>query len=57
MLATDLAHVLVRGGVPFRRAHHTVGAVLRRAAELGHDLQTLPYQEYIIIWYTLDTFS
>ncbi|OWR45785.1 argininosuccinate lyase like protein [Danaus plexippus plexippus] len=49
MLATDLAHVLVRGGVPFRRAHHTVGAVLRRAAELGHDLQTLPYQEYITI--------
>lgn len=50
MLATDLAHALVRRGVPFRRAHHLLGAVLRRARELGHDLQSLPYAEYVAIW-------
>lgn len=50
MLATDLAHALVRRGVPFRRAHHFVGAVLRRATTLGVDLQHLPYQEYHNIW-------
>ncbi|XP_073944066.1 argininosuccinate lyase isoform X1 [Choristoneura fumiferana] len=49
MLATDLAHALVRRGVPFRRAHHLLGAVLRRARALGHDLQTLPYAEYVAI--------
>ncbi|KAG6449509.1 hypothetical protein O3G_MSEX006104 [Manduca sexta] len=46
MLATDLAYVLVRQGVPFRRAHHIVGAVLRRASTLGVSLRDLPYQEY-----------
>ncbi|XP_045445521.1 probable argininosuccinate lyase [Melitaea cinxia] len=49
MLATDLAHALVRRGVPFRRAHHIVGAVLRRAAELRCDLQQLPHHEYLAI--------
>ncbi|CAB3236414.1 unnamed protein product [Arctia plantaginis] len=46
MLATDLAHALVRRGVPFRRAHHLVGVVLRRAAALGVDLQNLHHHEY-----------
>ncbi|XP_039747439.1 argininosuccinate lyase isoform X2 [Pararge aegeria] len=46
MLATDLAHWLVKRGVPFRRAHHLVGTALRRAAALGVDLQNLPHQEY-----------
>lgn len=50
MLATDLAHALVRRGVPFRRAHHLVGVVLRRAAALGVDLQNLQHQEYYNIW-------
>ncbi|XP_053625372.1 argininosuccinate lyase isoform X2 [Plodia interpunctella] len=49
MLATDLAHLLVRRGVPFRRAHHHVGALLRRAAELGTDLLNLPHHEYTSI--------
>ncbi|XP_049867311.1 argininosuccinate lyase isoform X2 [Pectinophora gossypiella] len=49
MLATDLAHVLVRRGVPFRRAHHLVGTALRRANALGVDLQNLPHQEYTAI--------
>src|SRR5262249_2993311 len=34
LLATDLADYLVRKGVPFRRAHHAVGAVVR-IAETG----------------------
>ncbi|MBI5693486.1 MAG: argininosuccinate lyase [Verrucomicrobia bacterium] len=33
LLATDLADYLVRRGVPFRDAHHAVGAVVRRAEE------------------------
>ncbi|XP_041976858.1 argininosuccinate lyase isoform X2 [Aricia agestis] len=49
MLATDLAHYLVRRGMPFRRAHHVVGAALRRASALGVDLQSLPHQEYVKI--------
>ncbi|KAJ8722760.1 hypothetical protein PYW07_003940 [Mythimna separata] len=46
MLATDLAHALVRRGVPFRRAHHFVGEALRRASTLSVDLKNLPYQEF-----------
>ncbi|XP_063359517.1 argininosuccinate lyase [Cydia amplana] len=49
MLATDLAHALVRRGVPFRRAHHLIGVALRRASELGVDLQRLPHNEYVAI--------
>ncbi|VVD03583.1 unnamed protein product [Leptidea sinapis] len=49
MLATDLAHALVRKGVPFRKAHHIVGTVLRRASALGVDLKNLPYHEYVEI--------
>ncbi|XP_050344732.1 argininosuccinate lyase [Nymphalis io] len=49
MLATDLAHALVRRGVPFRRAHYLVGSALRRAAALGLDLQQLPHCEYVAI--------
>ncbi|KAI5633059.1 lyase domain-containing protein [Phthorimaea operculella] len=49
MLATDLAHMLVRRGVPFRRAHHLVGTVLRRAAALNVDLQNMPHHEYAAI--------
>jgi argininosuccinate lyase len=44
LLATDLADYLVRAGVPFREAHHAVGAVVRLAEEhkvllnqLSHD--------------------
>ncbi|XP_059054255.1 argininosuccinate lyase [Achroia grisella] len=49
MLATDLAHLLVRRGVPFRRAHNYVGVALRRATTLGVNLQQLPHHEYAAI--------
>ncbi len=46
MLATDLADYLVRKGVPFRQSHHLVGAVVRRAEELGVPLNALELSEY-----------
>ncbi|XP_022114401.2 argininosuccinate lyase [Pieris rapae] len=49
MLATDVAHYLVRQGVPFRRAHHIVGTTLRRAAALGVTLQNMLHEEYVAI--------
>ena len=45
LLATDLADYLVAKGLPFRQAHHVVGAVVRRAAELSLDLSALPLAE------------
>lgn len=36
--ATDLADYLVRQGVPFREAHHTVGALVREAETRGVQL-------------------
>jgi len=35
MLATDLAHYLVRKGVPFRLTHHVSGEAVRLAEERG----------------------
>jgi argininosuccinate lyase len=43
--ATDLADLLVEAGVPFRDAHHQVGAAVNRAVELGVELQDLPDAE------------
>jgi argininosuccinate lyase len=44
--ATDLADWLVRElGLPFREAHHIVGAAVKRADELGCDLAGLPLAE------------
>ena len=44
--ATDLADWLVReAGVPFRDAHHIVGACVKRSEELGVDLSDLPPAE------------
>jgi argininosuccinate lyase len=41
--ATDLADWLVReNGLPFREAHHVVGACVKRAEELGVELSALP---------------
>ena len=40
-LATDLAEYLVRRGVPFRRAHEIVGAMVREAADAGNSLERL----------------
>jgi argininosuccinate lyase len=46
MLATDLADYLVQRGVPFRRSHHLVGQVVRRALEQGVPLRELPLDEF-----------
>jgi argininosuccinate lyase len=46
MLATDLADYLVQRGVPFRRSHHLVGQVVRRALERGVPLRELPLDEF-----------
>ena len=44
--ATDLADWLVRAaGVPFRDAHHIVGACEKRSEELGVELSALPAAE------------
>jgi argininosuccinate lyase len=42
LLATDLADVLVRAGVPFRRSHEIVGALVREAEEEGSPSPTSP---------------
>lgn len=46
MLATDLADYLVRRGVSFRRAHHTVGKVVRYGIEEGRSLRALSIEEW-----------
>jgi argininosuccinate lyase len=43
LLATDLADYLVRAGVPFREAHHAVGAVVRLAEENALPINRLPF--------------
>jgi len=45
MLATDLADYLVRKGLPFRDSHHLVGQVVRKAGELGVNLDQIPQAE------------
>ncbi len=41
LLATDLAEYLVKKGVPFRQAHHVVGAAVAAAEKLGKPLSRL----------------
>ena len=41
LLATDLADYLVERGVPFREAHHAVGAVVKLAEQQGKPLDRL----------------
>ena len=41
LLATDLADYLVRKGMPFRQAHHVVGAVVALAEKSGRPLNEL----------------
>jgi argininosuccinate lyase len=44
--ATDLADWLVRvAGLPFRRAHHATGMIVKRAETLGYALAELPLVE------------
>jgi argininosuccinate lyase len=45
LLATDLADYLVRKGIPFRQAHHTVGAVVALAETLDKPLNLLTLAE------------
>lgn len=45
LLATDLADYLVTKGVPFREAHHAVGAVVKLAETLKVPLDRLPFEE------------
>ena len=45
LLATDLADYLVRKGLPFRQAHHAVGALVALAEKLGKPLNQLTLVE------------
>src|ERR1700744_2058219 len=45
LLGTDLADYLVRKGMPFRQAHHVVGAVVARAEKTGKGLNQLTLAE------------
>jgi argininosuccinate lyase len=46
LLATDLADYLVRKGMPFRQAHHAVGALVAAAEGLGKPLSQLTVAEF-----------
>jgi argininosuccinate lyase len=46
LLATDLADYLVRKGMPFRQAHHAVGAVVALAEKTGKTLNQLTVAEF-----------
>jgi argininosuccinate lyase len=45
LLATDLADYLVRKGMPFRQAHHVVGAVVAQAEKADKPLNKLTLKE------------
>jgi argininosuccinate lyase len=45
LLATDLADYLVRKNMPFRQAHHVVGAVVALAEKSGKPLNQLKLAE------------
>ncbi len=45
LMATDLAEALVRKGVPFRHAHHKVGALVKYCAENGKEMNKLSLEE------------
>jgi len=49
LLATDLADVLVRSGVPFREAHEHVGTLVREAEERSLPLKDLPEQVFAAV--------
>jgi argininosuccinate lyase len=46
LLATDLADYLVTRGLPFRQAHHAVGAAVALAEQKGKKLNELTLAEY-----------
>ena len=45
LIATDVAEALVRKGVPFRHAHHKVGALVRYAQDAGKPLDQVTLEE------------
>jgi argininosuccinate lyase len=47
LLATDLADLLVRKGVPFRKSHEAVGKLVRKAEERGAPLAELPVDAFL----------
>jgi len=49
VLATDLADLLVQAGVPFRQSHELVGALVRRAEDLGVTMDKVPPAEVKLI--------
>jgi argininosuccinate lyase len=49
LLATDLADYLVRQGVPFREAHHAVGALVTLAEQAGTPLNQLTTAQFASI--------
>jgi argininosuccinate lyase len=46
LLATDAADYLVGRGVPFRRAHEIVGALVRKLHAEGRDFSSLSVEEW-----------
>jgi argininosuccinate lyase len=46
LLATDLADYLVKKGMPFRQAHHAVGAVVALAEKAGKTLDQVTLAEF-----------
>jgi argininosuccinate lyase len=46
LLATDVADYLVGKGMPFRRAHEVVGALVRKLIAEGRDFETLSLDEW-----------
>jgi argininosuccinate lyase len=48
-LATDLADLLVQAGIPFRESHGIVGALVRRAEELGVTMDRVPADDVAAI--------
>jgi argininosuccinate lyase len=46
LLATDVADYLVGRGVPFRRAHEIVGALVRKLVAAGRDFESLSLDEW-----------
>ena len=44
LLATDLADYLTRKGLPFRQAHHVVGAIVRQTVHSGTPLSQVPLE-------------
>ena len=47
LLATDLADLLVRKGVPFRKSHEAVGKLVKQAEDAGVPLAKLPVKAFL----------